>query len=92
MTSPLEKQVGGSHYKDFKIQPIEFIVANDLSFCEANIVKYACRHRAKGGREDIKKVIHYAELLLQLEYPDEQSRLHDQNPERRAGALAPNAP
>jgi len=26
--NPLEKQVGGSHYKDFEIQPIEFIQKN----------------------------------------------------------------
>ncbi len=61
---PLKKQVGGDHYKDCKIQPIEYIMANDLPYCEANIVKYITRWRKKGGKEDIKKVIHYAEILL----------------------------
>ena len=65
---PLDTQVGGNHYKEMKIQPIEFIMANQLNFCEANIVKYAARHHAKGGAEDIRKVIHYAKLLLELEY------------------------
>lgn len=64
----LDTQVGGDHYKSCGIQPIEFIYANDLSYCEANIVKYATRHARKGGAEDVKKVIHYAELLLELEY------------------------
>lgn len=64
----LKTQVGGDHYKSCGIQPIEFIYANDLSYCEANIVKYATRHARKGGAEDVKKVIHYAELLLELEY------------------------
>ena len=61
----LASQVGGDHYKDMPIQPIEFILANGLGFCEGNIVKYICRYRAKGGAQDHKKVIHYAELLLE---------------------------
>jgi hypothetical protein len=65
---PLANQVGGNHYKDMKIQPIEFITANNLGFIEGNVVKYICRHEAKNGAEDIKKVIHYCELLLQTKY------------------------
>jgi len=67
-TSALSKQVGGDHYKDCKIQPVEYILANSLSYCEANIVKYITRHHKKGGRQDVEKVIHYAELLLEQEY------------------------
>ena len=62
--NPFGKQVGGGHYKSMSIQPVEFILANNLGFCEGNIVKYACRYRQKGGIEDLKKVIHYAELLI----------------------------
>ena len=62
--SALERQVGGSHYKDLPIQPIEYILANDLPFCEGNIVKYVTRWKQKGGRQDLEKVIHYAQLLL----------------------------
>jgi hypothetical protein len=65
----LQDQVGGSHYKTLAIQPVEYIHANKLSFLEGNIVKYVTRHRAKGGRADIEKVIHYARLILELEYP-----------------------
>ena len=64
----LRKQVGGSHYATMKIQPVEFITANELGFLEGNIVKYVCRHHAKNGAEDIKKAIHYCELLLQTKY------------------------
>ena len=64
----LDTQVGGAHYKDMKIQPIEFIMANDLSFAEGNVIKYICRHKLKDGAKDIKKVIHYCELILELEY------------------------
>ena len=62
------KQIGGNHYKDFVIMPIEYITKNKLDFCEGNIVKYISRHRLKGKAEDIEKVIHYAQLILKLEY------------------------
>jgi hypothetical protein len=64
----LQKQVGGAHYAEMAIQPIEFITANDLSFLEGNIIKYVCRHKKKNGADDIKKAMHYCELLLQMEY------------------------
>jgi hypothetical protein len=66
-TSPLDKQVGGSHYKSMKFQPIEFILANDLGFCEGNIIKYTCRYKQKGGVEDLEKVVHYAQMLIERE-------------------------
>lgn len=66
----LDKQEGGNHYKDMAIQPVEFITANNLGFLEGNIVKYVCRHHAKNGAEDIRKAIHYCEMLLQTKYGD----------------------
>ena len=66
------KQVGGNHYKDCKIMPIEYIHKNNLDFLEGNVVKYITRHKLKGGKEDIKKVIHYAELILELKYGKEK--------------------
>lgn len=68
MTNPLESQIGGNHYKDFSIQPIEFIEANKLPFLEGCIIKRACRHSAKNGAEDVRKIIHEARLLLKLRY------------------------
>lgn len=64
-----EKQVGGNHYMQFAIQPIDFIHENGLGYIEGNVIKYVCRHRGKNGRQDIEKAIHYLELLLELEYP-----------------------
>ena len=61
---PQDKQVGGSHYKNFTIQPYEFISKNDLSFFQGNVIKYVCRYKRKGGVEDIKKIIHYCQLEL----------------------------
>lgn len=68
--SALDKQVAGSHYSTLKIQPIEYIWANGLPFIEGNVVKYITRHRSKGGADDIRKAIHFCELLLEMEYPD----------------------
>ena len=65
--NPLETQVGGNHYKDLKIQPIEFIHANNIPFCEANAIKYLCRWRNKNGKQDLLKARHYIDLLIQLE-------------------------
>lgn len=69
--SVLDIQHGGSHYKDKKIQPIEYITANNLDFCQGNIVKYVTRHKDKNGAEDIRKVIHYAQFILKFEYGEE---------------------
>ena len=63
----LEEQVAGAHYKNQKIQPIEYILANELPFIEGNIGKYITRWREKGGIEDLKKVKHYVEILMEYE-------------------------
>ena len=47
-----EKQIGGMHYREHTIQPIEFILKNNLGFCEGNIIKYICRYKYKGEKED----------------------------------------
>jgi len=61
---PQERQVGGSHYKDFRIQPYEFISKNNLSFFQGNVVKYVCRYLSKNKIEDLQKIIHYCELEI----------------------------
>lgn len=65
--SALDKQVSGVHYKDKGIQPIIYIHANNLGFCEGNVVKYVTRWKEKGGKADLRKAIHYLELLIELE-------------------------
>jgi|TARA_R100000654_G_scaffold34275_1_gene59702 hypothetical protein len=65
------KQIGGNHYKDCKIQPIEYIYANNLTYAEGNVIKYVTRSRRKGGRKDLEKAKHYIEMILEMEYNDE---------------------
>lgn len=64
----LASQVGGDHYRKMKIQPVEYIIANDIGFLPGNIIKYASRYPEKGGAEDIRKIIHYCKLILEFEY------------------------
>ena len=63
----LMKQVGGSHYKDKAIQPIEYIHANNLGFCAGNVIKYVTRYKDKNGVQDLEKAKHYLEMLIELE-------------------------
>jgi len=69
---PLKWQVGGEHYKKYKIQPIEYIHANGLPYLEAAVVKYVTRHRDKGGAQDLRKALHCLQLLMKLEYLDQK--------------------
>ena len=61
---PQDKQIGGSHYKHFHIQPYEFISKNELSFFQGNVIKYVCRYRFKNGVEDLEKIKHYCDLEI----------------------------
>lgn len=63
----LEEQVGGKHYKDMKIQPVEYIHANGIPFIEGCVIKYVSRWRQKGGLDDVRKARHFLDLLLELE-------------------------
>jgi len=58
-------QVGGNHYREMKIQPIEYITKNGLNYAEGNVVKYVSRWRKKGGIEDLRKAKHYIDLLIE---------------------------
>ena len=67
MTTALSTQVGGAHYKDMKIQPLEFIHANNIPFIEGCVIKYVSRWSKKGGVADLDKAIHFLEALKELE-------------------------
>ena len=72
-----DKQVGGSHYKKFKIEIWDFIEQNNIPYLEGNAIKYIARWREKGGRDDIKKAIHYLEKLLEVAEREELGRQMD---------------
>lgn len=63
-SNPLNIQIGGNHYKNLKIQPIEYCMENNLGACESAIIKYITRYKNKNGIEDLKKIKHYVDLLI----------------------------
>jgi len=66
--STYDKQIAGSHYKKFAIQPSKFVNDNKLLFAEGNAIKYICRHSQKNGREDLEKAMHYIEMIIERDY------------------------
>ena len=69
--SAFDSQIGGNHYKSFKIQPIEFITINGLGYIVGNIIKYVCRYKSKNGIEDLRKARHYIDMLIESELKEE---------------------
>lgn len=65
---PYSTQVGGDHYQEYKIQPSVFINDNKLLFAEGNAIKYICRHKLKGGKEDLLKAKHYIDMIIERDY------------------------
>jgi hypothetical protein len=72
----LDNQVGGDHYLKKKIQPIEYIMANKLDFCEGNVVKYITRWRDKGGIESLRKIKQYVDFLIQEELDGQEEEVY----------------
>ncbi|WP_102867870.1 DUF3310 domain-containing protein [Pseudovibrio exalbescens] len=68
--SAKDTQVGGSHYQNFQIQPIDFIMKNGLDFATGNVIKYVMRHTYKNGLEDLKKARHYIDRMIEMAEED----------------------
>ena len=65
-----DKQIGGSHYQKFKIQPSKFVIENELLYPEGCVIKYILRHRLKGKKLDLEKAIHFIEMIIERDYSD----------------------
>lgn len=65
--SALDTQVGGDHYKKYKIQPAEFCMANNIPWAEGECIVKLVRWRDKGGVEDLKKVRHMIDIMIESE-------------------------
>ena len=69
--SVYKKQIGGSHYRNMKIQPSKFINDNKLLFAEGNAIKYICRHKHKGEIQDLEKAKHYIDMIIERDYGEQ---------------------
>lgn len=67
IVNPLDTQVGGNHYKQFEIQPVEFCQRNKLGFCESSVIKYITRWKFKDGMKDLEKAKHFIDMLIEIE-------------------------
>lgn len=67
--NPLDIQVGGDHYKNYRIQPIELYSKFELGFKEASIIRYCIRHKNKDGKQDLQKALHLVEMLQHFNNP-----------------------
>ena len=72
--SAYKKQIGGSHYSKFKVQPSKFINDNKLLFAEGNAIKYICRHAYKGGKQDLLKAKHYIDMIIERDYEEKKKK------------------
>ena len=75
--NPYAIQVGGTHYASMVIQPSEFINKNNLPFAEGNAIKYLCRHKQKGQKQDLEKAIHYCQMAIDRDYPEKKDFLEE---------------
>lgn len=80
MSSALDVQVGGDHYKNMAVQPMEFSMLNGLDPCQHTIIKYVTRFRQKNGLEDLVKAKHVLDMLIEFE----QQRLAAAKPAKAA--------
>ena len=83
MSEVYKKQVGGSHYQSMMIQPSEFINKNNLPFAEGNAIKYLCRHKQKGQKQDLEKAIHYCQMAIDRDYPEKKDFLEEAEKEKK---------
>lgn len=73
--NPFNAQAGGKHYKDKGIQPVQYAQANNLNFCQTNVIKYITRHPDKNRVEDLFKAIHCTLLEAYHKYPEDYDNL-----------------
>jgi len=62
----IDMQVGGEHYMNMALQPIEFILHNDMGYIEGRVVEYMARWKAKGGIVDLHKSRHLLDIAIEF--------------------------
>ena len=68
------KQVGGDHYRKYKLQPSRFVTENKLLYPEGCVIKYVVRHQDKGGKQDLLKAKHMIDMIIERDYGDEKEK------------------
>ena len=69
-----KKQIGGNHYKKYKVQPSQFVTENKLLYPEGCVIKYVIRHQDKGGKQDLEKAKHMIDMIIERDYEEEKEK------------------
>ena len=72
-----KKQIGGNHYKKYRMQPSQFVTENKLLYPEGCVIKYIIRHQDKGGKEDLEKAKHFIDMIIERDYETESEKQVD---------------
>ena len=72
--SAYKKQIGGNHYRKYKVQPSQFVTENKLLYPEGCVIKYVVRHQDKGGKQDLEKAKHMIDMIIERDYEDEKEK------------------
>lgn len=64
MQAPYDAVKNPPHYAQYTIQPIEFIIKNNIGYCVGNVIKYVCRYNLKDGLQDLKKAREYIDIMI----------------------------
>ena len=81
--STYDKQIGGSHYQNFKIQPSKFVIENELLYPEGCVIKYILRHRLKGKKQDLEKAKHFIDMIIERDYSEKKDFLEEAEKEKK---------
>ena len=71
----IKENVSPDYYARYDIEPISFIMRNNIPYAEGNVIKYVLRHDMKGGAEDIDKSIRYLEMIKEEKYNAESQEV-----------------
>ena len=80
---PYDKQIGGTHYQNFKIQPSKFVIENELLYPEGCVIKYILRHRLKGKKQDLEKAKHFIDMIIERDYSEKKDFLEEAEKEKK---------
>ena len=69
-----KKQIGGNHYRKYKLQPSQFVTENKLLYPEGCVIKYVIRHQDKGGKQDLEKAKHMIDMIIERDYEEEKEK------------------
>ena len=69
-----KKQIGGNHYKKYKLQPSQFVTENKLLYPEGGVIKYVIRHQDKGGKQDLEKAKHMIDMIIERDYEEKKEK------------------